>query len=148
MHTIIPLKELPIANSITDTPILNCKKHNLEVLLCESCGLAQLKDLIDPKELFLNYVYFSSNSETMLSSVSKLVNKITPNLSKDSLVIEIASNDGYLLKSYLKYGVKILGIDPARNIAKAANSNGIRTINEFFNFKLSVSLKKKDILLT
>ena len=54
----------------------------------------------------------------MLSSVSKLVNKITPNLSKDSLVIEIASNDGYLLKNYLKYGIKISGIDPARNIAK------------------------------
>ena len=132
---------------------LNKKKdhelyHNLEVMLCSDCGLAQLKDLIDPKDLFSEYVYFSSNSEGMLNSVATLVECIQPTLSDNALVVEIASNDGYLLKNYKD--IEVLGIDPAANIAKVANEAGIPTLCEFFSEELAANLvaqgKQADII--
>lgn len=148
LAAIIPLGELPLANSLLPHPNAQEKRYNLEVMLCQNCGLAQLKDLIDPKDLFSEYVYFSSNSDTMIESVSKLVNKIEPTLPNDALVIEIASNDGYLLKNYKR--VKILGIDPAQNIAKIANEKEIPTLCAFFSKELASELalqdKKADVI--
>ena len=99
-------------------------------MLCNSCGLAQLKDLVDPEELFTNYMYFSSNSDFILESASNLVKKTIPNLPVNSHVIEIASNDGYLLKNYVENNIDVLGIDPAENIVKEANS-GIKLFVTF-----------------
>ena len=65
--SIIPLGKMPLANALTESPEPNCKRYNLEVMLCNSV-ITQLKDLVDPKELFTNYVYFSSNSDKMLES--------------------------------------------------------------------------------
>jgi SAM-dependent methyltransferase len=149
--SIIPLGNLPLANALLSKPNLKEEnRHNLEVMLCEDCGLAQLKDLIDPKNLFVDYVYFSSNSDAMLTSAAKLVESIVPTLKKDALVIEIASNDGYLLKNYINQGVRVLGIDPAQNIAKVANENGISTLCAFFGEHLALDLleqgKKADII--
>lgn len=138
--SIIPLGELPLANALLDSSKEVSKKYNLEVMLCTKCGLAQLRDLIDPSELFSEYVYFSSNSDTMLSSVGKLVDQIVPNLSKDALAVEIASNDGYLLKNYIKHGIKVLGVDPAANIAKVANGRGVNTLCDFFSEALAKKL--------
>jgi hypothetical protein len=138
LSSIIPLGELPLANGLLAQKQVNEPYYNLEVLLCESCGLAQLKDLIDPKLLFSNYVYFSSNSEGMLHSAATLVASIQPTLAADALVIEIASNDGYLLKNY--QNVKILGIDPAENIATMANNAGIPTLCAFFSQELAATL--------
>lgn len=145
VYSIIPLGDTPLANSITATPDNDCPRYNLEVMLCSECGLAQLKDLVDPKELFSNYVYFSSNSETMLKSAKSLVDTIIPSLSKESLVVEIASNDGYLLKNYVENNIKVLGIDPAENIAELANKSGINTLCDFFSYNLSKTLASKDI---
>lgn len=142
-HSIIPLGNLPLANALlahkthTHEP-----RHNLEVMLCENCGLAQLKDIINPDDLFSDYVYFSSNSTTMLESVSQLVDRVIPSLEKDSLVIEIASNDGYLLKNYVRQNIHVLGIDPAKNIADVANQKGIPTLCDFFGQKLASKLAK------
>ncbi|MEI6628610.1 MAG: class I SAM-dependent methyltransferase [Alphaproteobacteria bacterium] len=149
--SIIPLGCLPLANALVTTPTeLSGTTHNLEVMLCNDCGLAQLKDLIDPKNLFSDYVYFSSNSESMLTSVACLVDRIVPTLNADSLVIEIASNDGYLLKNYVNKNVKVLGIDPAENIAKVANKNGVPTLCAFFGEDLATELtqqnKKADVI--
>ena len=151
LMSIIPLGEHPLANALLSNPSQTTEqRYNLEVMLCENCGLAQLKDLIDPKDLFSKYVYFSSNSEAMLDSVATLTRKIIPMLSKDALVIEIASNDGYLLKNYVNNGINVLGIDPASNIAKVANLNGIPTLCAFFGAELAVELatqgKKADII--
>lgn len=142
LFSIIPLGFLPLANSLKKV-IKECdieQKYNLEVMLCKDCGLAQLKDLIAPKELFSEYVYFSSNSESMLTSAAELVNRIIPSLNKDAFIIEIASNDGYLLKNYVNKGIKVLGIDPAANIAKVANSNNVTTMCEFFSENLAKDL--------
>ncbi len=92
------------------------EKYNLEVMLCKDCGAAQLRDVLDPNDLFLHYIYFSSYSDTMLLSAKTLVDRIAPSLSKNAFVIEIGSNDGYLLKNYKRYGIQVLGIDPAKNI--------------------------------
>lgn len=151
VKSIIPLGELPLANALLPSSVtLNEPRHNLEVMLCEDCGLAQLRDEIDPKELFSDYVYFSSNSDTMLKSVKDLVEKLIPSLPEDAFVIEIASNDGYLLKNYVEHNVNVLGIDPAQNIAKVAKENGIPTLCYFFGEELAQKLvsdnKKADII--
>ncbi len=148
LYSIILLGDLPLANGFLTKKQHNEPRHNLEVLLCESCGLAQLKDLVDPKDLFSDYIYFSSNSEGMLYSAAALVARIQPTLSNDGFVVEIASNDGYLLKNYR--GVEVLGIDPAANIAKIANEAGIHTLCDFFSEALAANLvedgKKADII--
>ena len=151
IKSIIPLGKLPLANALLPSSVaLNEPRHNLEVMLCEDCGLAQLRDEIDPAELFSDYVYFSSNSDTMLKSVADLVEHLVPSLPENAFVIEIASNDGYLLKNYIRHNINALGIDPAQNIAKVANENGIPTLCDFFGESLALSLasegKKADII--
>lgn len=151
MVSVIPLGELPLANALLSSYSSQEEpKYNLEVMLCKSCGLAQLKDLVSPKELFAHYVYFSSNSEAMLSSVKELTQRIIPTLPSDAFVIEIASNDGYLLKNYVSENVSVMGIDPAANIAKVANEKGIPTLCDFFSAELakqlSVEGKTADII--
>lgn len=141
LHSIIPLGRQPLANQLLQSEKDLNEFYNLEVLLCKICGLAQLKDIIDPKKLFENYLYFSSNSSTMLTSAKDLVERTSSSLSKESLVIEVASNDGYLLKNYLNRGIKVLGIEPAENISKFANKEGIDTINDFFSNNLVKKLK-------
>jgi len=149
-QSIIPLGFLPLANALSSIENIKQQHYNLEVMLCDHCGLAQLRDLIDPKDLFSEYVYFSSNSDTMLKSVADLVNEIHPMLSDNAFIVEIASNDGYLLKNYVKNGFNVLGIDPAQNIAKVAKEKGIPTLCDFFDEKLAIQLanegKKADII--
>ncbi len=144
IHSIIPLGYLPLANALLKSADVTGEvRHNLEVMLCTDCGLAQLKDLIDPKDLFSDYVYFSSNSDTMLSSAKSLVETIVPTLKDDALVVEIASNDGYLLKNYVADDIDVLGIDPAQNIVKQANALGIKTLCDFFSNSLAANLKSE-----
>lgn len=140
LHSIIPLGKMPLANALLTEHPSHELRFNLEVMLCGNCGLAQLKDIVPPADLFSDYVYFSSNSDTMLESAKNLVDKISPNLAKDALVIEIASNDGYLLKNYVNKGIRVLGIDPAQNIAKVANEQGIETLCDFFSTELAEHL--------
>ena len=153
-RSIIPLGLLPLANALL-LSVENIEEHrcNLEVMLCDNCGLAQLRDLIDPKDLFSEYVYFSSNSETMLKFVADLVGRILPELPGNPFIVEIASNDGYLLKNYVKAGIRVLGIDPAhmaKNIAKVANEDGIPTLCHFFGEELAAQLasegKEADVI--
>ena len=142
VKSIIALGELPLANQLLQSSHTdqNEPKYNLEVMLCADCGLAQLRDLIDPKKLFSNYVYFSSNSDTMLKSASVLVDQLIPKLTARSMVIEIASNDGYLLKNYVKQNINVLGIEPAQNISKVAVEHGVPTLCDFFSEKLALEL--------
>lgn len=151
LTSIIPLGKTPLANALLKEPSPSGEERfNLEVLLCESCGLAQLKDLVDPKKMFSHYVYFSSNSDAMINSCNALTDTIIPTLSSDAFVVEVASNDGYLLKNYVKNGVEVLGVDPAENIAEVANKNGVKTRCDFFTNDLAKELaasgKKADII--
>ena len=146
LTSIIPLGELVLANQLVKPEQAGApeERFNLEVMLCTDCGLAQLKDLVPPEALFSDYVYFSSNSSTMLASVAALANRLIPTLPKDAHVIEIGSNDGYLLKNYVAKNIRVTGIDPARNIAEIANQNGIHTIADFFGPEIAETLAARN----
>ncbi len=111
----------------------------LQVNLCKNCGMVQLAHVVDPKLLFENYVYVSSTSPVFVGHFEYLAKKIIKQLKlpKNSLIIDIGSNDGILLKPFKKRGMRVLGIEPAKNIAKRANQDGIPTKAEFFSIKLA-----------
>jgi len=125
----------------------------LNLCFCPDCGLVQLAEVVNPEIMFKKYLYISSFSKTMSKHFSQLAHNIVKNfkLNKNSLVVELGSNDGTLLEFFKKEGVKILGVDPASNLAKIANAKGIETIDDFFNQKtVEKILKEKgraDIIL-
>jgi len=140
----LSLGQMPAINSfLKKEEIAKEKKYNLRVGFCPKCFLVQLIDIIPPEKLFRNYVYFSSLSNHFLNHCKEVANELTKklNLNKKSLVIEIASNDGAQLQYFKELEIPILGIDPAKNIAKVANEKGIETIAEFFNYKFAKKLR-------
>lgn len=106
----------------------------LHVYVCDSCFLVQLPEATTPEELFGDYPYFSSVSESWLEHAKRYVLQMIDRFGFDagSRVIEIASNDGYLLQYFREKGVPVLGIEPARNVAAVASEKGIPTVAKFF----------------
>jgi SAM-dependent methyltransferase len=143
--SILSLGNTPLANSLLTAEQLAQPEstYPLAVVFCPQCTLVQLTETVSPEVLFREYVYFSSFSDTMLKHSQALTERLTAErgLNANSQVIEIASNDGYLLQFYRQAGVPVLGIEPARNIAKVANERGIRTISEFFDAELAQQLR-------
>jgi SAM-dependent methyltransferase len=116
----------------------------LEVAFCPDCSLVQILETVPPEILFCDkYPYYSSFSPALLAhskdNVSDLIHK--KQLTGDSFVVEIASNDGYLLKNYVENGIPCLGVDPAEGPAKVAEEIGVRTLNSFFTKELAENLK-------
>ncbi len=144
---ILDLGSTPLANSLLRKEDLNKPEFvaPLAVLLCESCSLLQLSCTVPPEELFRNYLYFSSFSDTMLEHVQQLCSRLISErqLNQKSFVVEIASNDGYLLKNYNNTSIPTLGIEPALNIAETARKQGIETIAEFFDSNLAKEIVSK-----
>lgn len=139
----LSLGNMPLVNSfLTKREIPNEEKFNLSTGFCPKCFLVQLMQTVPPERLFKDYVYFSSTSTSFLEHCKEiaddLVNKL--NLNSENLVIEIASNDGAQLEVFKNLGIKILGIDPAQNIAEMANKRGIPTLPEFFNYEFARKL--------
>jgi 2-polyprenyl-3-methyl-5-hydroxy-6-metoxy-1,4-benzoquinol methylase len=152
--TFIDLGDTPLSNSyLKKNMIKNEKKFPLHALICTKCMLVQLEEFENPENIFSEYAYFSSYSKTWLKHAEEYVNKMTKkfNLNSDHLVIEIASNDGYLLQYFKKYKIPVLGIEPAKNVAKIAQKKKIPTITKFFGTKLAKELvksgKQPDLLL-
>ncbi len=145
--SILNLGTTPLANSLLAAEDLGKVEasYPLELVFCENCSLVQISHTVSPELLFQDYVYFSSFSDTMLrhaqASAEALIKK--RNLNGNSLVVEIASNDGYMLKNFYSAGIPSLGIEPATNIAHAAEQNGIPTLNEFFSLELAEHLEKE-----
>ena len=141
----IDLGKTPLANSFLDESEL--KKDELIIPLiayvCEKCFLVQLKESSSPNEIFSNYAYFSSYSTTWLKHAESYVEMMLENyqFTKDSLVIELASNDGYLLQYFKEKKIPVLGIEPAENVAKSAIKKGIDTRIDFFTKDLALNLK-------
>ena len=119
------------------------KTYDLSVGFCPTCYLVQLMGTVPPKELFEDYIYFSSTSNYFLEHCRQLAEDFLKrfNLGSESLVLEIASNDGGQLEQFKKLGVKVLGVDPAKNIAEVANKKGIETIPDFFNYAFAKKLR-------
>jgi SAM-dependent methyltransferase len=109
--------------------------YPLHAFVCTSCWLVQLGEYATPEEIFAQeYAYFSSYSDTWLRHARRYAESMTERLRLDasSLVVEIASNDGYLLQYFVGKGIPVLGVEPAANVARAATERGVRTIVEFF----------------
>jgi C-methyltransferase C-terminal domain/Putative zinc binding domain/Methyltransferase domain len=130
------------------------KYYPLRVLVCESCWLVQTEDFADAGELFSNdYAYFSSTSSGWLAHAKTYCDDITTRLSltSESLVIELASNDGYLLKNFVTAQIPCLGIEPTASTASAAEALGIPVLREFFGEDLAITLasqgKKADLII-
>ncbi len=121
------------------------KKYNLSVGFCPKCYLVQIIDIIPPEDLFRDYIYFSSVSKYFLEHCKENAVDLTKrlHLGPESLVLEIASNDGSQLQCFKALGIPVLGVDPAKNIAKVANEKGIKTIAEFFSHTLAKKLKQE-----
>lgn len=120
-------------------------KAPLEVYFCRKCHLAQLLHIVDRSYIYRQYDYFSSTSPMLVKHFEEYTNEVFRRFPAQSkqLVVDIGSNDGVLLKPFKKLGARVLGIDPAKNIAKIANNQGIETIADFFSSKKVPSLIKK-----
>jgi SAM-dependent methyltransferase len=117
-------------------------RYPLDLVFCPACTLVQITETVPPEVLFSEYLYFSSFSDTMVSSAKQLAHCLASErrLGPASLVMEIASNDGYLLQHYRDIGVTVLGIEPGANVVRVAQQNNIPTLCAFFGVRLARQL--------
>lgn len=139
---------LPLANALLTAEQMTGPEETypLNLAFCPHCTLVQITETVSAEKLFCDYPYFSSFSDTMLRHAQKLAEQLieTRRLDVASLVIEAASNDGYLLQYYKKAGIPVLGIEPAARIAQVAREKrGIPTVCEFFNERLATQLRQQ-----
>ena len=137
-----PLTDAYVALDRADEPEA---RYPLDVAFCPSCTLVQLLYTVPPEAIFRDYSYHSSFSETLLVHSREHARELTAarDLGSDSLVIELASNDGYLLRNFVKEGIPVLGIDPALGPADAAEAIGVPTLREFFGVELASRLRSE-----
>ncbi len=150
----LSLGETALANSYLSKEQLSQpeRKFPLEVAFCEVCKLVQLTCVVPPELLFGHYLYVTSTSNTFRIHFTKYAEDIAKEFSLDenSLVVDIGSNDGLLLKGFQKFGVKVVGVEPAENLAELANRDGVETVNDYFDSsvvdKILSSKGKADII--
>jgi SAM-dependent methyltransferase len=147
LDSIISLGRTPLANALLTEEDLSRVEETfpLDLVFCSDCALVQITETVSPEKLFRDYLYFSSFSDTVLQNALEITEKTIQRcgLHGNSLVVELASNDGYLLRNYKKRGVGVLGVEPARNIARVAQEHGIPTVSEFFNSLLAEQLRSQ-----
>lgn len=137
LTSILDLNDQPPANSLRLNYDRKLQNVPLILCFCNSCLVPQLKHIVDEKELFSNYFWVTGTSDTAINHSNFFYNETVKKLNlKNSYILEIASNDGTFLKPFKNNGHHVLGVDPAKNICKLANNNGINTLNEFFNYEL------------
>lgn len=143
-YTFVDLGMSPLANSYLESNQLNCMEpfYPLHAYVCERCLLVQLEEIVSPGHIFSDYAYFSSYSDDWLRHARAYTDVVTDrfHLGLDSNVVEIASNDGYLLQYFVEKGIPVLGIDPAANVAETAIIKGIPTLVRFFCRELAQEL--------
>lgn len=149
LFTYLNLGDQPLANNLSKSQFV--KKYPLKIVYCNNCFHNQLTFEVKKEKLFSKYYYLSSQSKTLQNHFDIAAKKYIKllKLKKNSFIIDIGSNDGIGLKYFKKKKFKnILGIEPAKNIAKIANKNGIKTINSFLNLDISKKYKNKADLVT
>ncbi|MCD8140582.1 MAG: class I SAM-dependent methyltransferase [Planctomycetaceae bacterium] len=146
-YEVIDLGVSPLSNSyITPEKYMAMEPcFPLLVYFCDQCGLVQLEEFAAPETIFGDYDYFSSYSESWLRHARDYVSAMTKKyaLNQNSQVVEVASNDGYLLQYFVKQGVKVLGIEPAANVAQVARERGVTTETVFFGQKTAEGLSRR-----
>jgi SAM-dependent methyltransferase len=134
--TVVDLGKSPLCQTVLTVEQLEQAEafYPLHVRACERCWLVQIPEFVPPEDIFTEYAYFSAYSDSWVEHARRYVDAITDRLGLDgdSLVVELASNDGYLLQHFLPKGIPVLGVEPAQNVAEAAVARGVETITEFF----------------
>jgi 2-polyprenyl-3-methyl-5-hydroxy-6-metoxy-1,4-benzoquinol methylase len=154
-QTFVDLGMSPLCENYISAGQLNQMEpfYPLHVYVCEQCFLVQLEEYVDPEHIFTEYAYFSSYAESWLQHARKYTDLIVERfrLDKKSQIVEIASNDGYLLQYFVEKGIPVLGIEPARNVARVAVDKGVPTLTEFFGEECAKRLvgahKHADLLI-
>jgi hypothetical protein len=148
-HTFVDLGMSPLCESYLQAHELNRMEpfYPLHVFVCERCFLVQLQQYVRPEAIFTEYAYFSSFAESWLAHAREYVDKMIRrwNLTASNRVIELASNDGYLLQYFVERGVPALGIEPARNVAAAAEAKGVQTRVAFFGRQTARELVDEEL---
>lgn len=143
-HTFVDLGMSPLCESYVSPAHLNSMEpfYPLHVFVCENCYLVQLQEYVNPADIFSEYAYFSSYSDSWVEHARRYTEMITKRLglTSTSLVVELASNDGYLLQHFVKNNIPVLGIEPAANVARAAEERNVPTLVEFFDDRMAVRL--------
>lgn len=142
----VPIKASPIADAYIDASRLGIPQESypLDLYLCRDCGHVQNLDVVDPEVLFRDYLYTTSTSRGLVEHFRNYASDVITDLgiAKDSLVVEMGSNDGSLLRFFKEQGMRVLGIDPAREIAARATREGVETLPEFFTSRLANRIRK------
>src|SRR5689334_4584343 len=154
-HSVLDLGMSPLCESFLTSDELDQAEHYypLHIYLCSQCLLVQLREYVSPQHIFEQYAYFSSYSTSWVDHAAEYCRRITERLrlNAGSLAVELASNDGYLLQHFGRYGVPVLGIEPAANVAKTAIAKNIPTLVEFFGLRLAEKLlaegKRADLII-
>ena len=152
LKRVVSLGYQPLANNLINKKDEKCDLYPLEVNYCDKCHNCQLSVAVDPKKMFSNYLYTSSTSKVFRNHFVEAAKKYSKELKlnkKKSYIIDIGSNDGIALKPFLNLGFKkLLGIEPAKNLAKLANKDKIKTFNGFLERKNIKKIKKNaDLIL-
>lgn len=146
-HTFVDLGNSPLCESFLEARQLDEMEpyYPLKVMVCEECFLVQLREYVRPEHIFTEYAYFSSYSTSWVAHAKAYCETIAKrcSLGRESLVVELASNDGYLLQHFLPMGIPVLGVEPAANVAKVAKDKGIDTVVDFFGVRLAKELAAK-----
>jgi len=144
-HTFVDLGMSPLSNAYLRFEQLNQMEpfYPLHARVCEQCFLVQLEQFEQPEKIFGDYAYYSSYSESWLSHARDYAERAVErfHLHTESLVVEVASNDGYLLQYFQQKGIPVLGVEPARNVAEAARKKAIRTVSKFFGLETARELQ-------
>jgi 2-polyprenyl-3-methyl-5-hydroxy-6-metoxy-1,4-benzoquinol methylase len=154
-HTFVDLGMSPLCESYLQLDQLNQREpfYPLHVYVCENCFLVQLEEYVSAEEIFSEYAYFSSYADSWVQHAKDYAETVVERFRLDqrSYVVEIASNDGYLLQHFVAKGIPVLGIEPAANIVEAAIDKGISTVVKFFGEKTARELvaegKQPDLLV-
>ncbi len=143
--SLVDLGMSPLCESYLSLEQLNQMEpfYPLHVYVCEKCHLAQLEEYVSPEHIFTEYAYFSSYATTWLQHAENYTHLMTERftLNNESFVVELASNDGYLLQYFVQNNIPVLGIEPAKNVAKVAVEKGVPTLIEFFGKDLAARLR-------
>lgn len=146
-HTFVDLGMSPLCESFLPAEKLNQMEpfFPLHVYVCERCFLVQLEEYVSPESIFTEYAYFSSFSTSWLEHAKKYTDMMVERfgINQKSHVVELASNDGYLLQYFVQKGIPVTGIEPAANVARAAVEKGVPTVVKFFGEKLALEMVRE-----
>lgn len=147
LRVFLSLGPMPLANSFprSAAEFATESSYPLDVAFCEDCSLVQTPDVIDPEVLFRDYIYVSGTSDSLRRHWGNYAAHVVDllGLGTGDLVAEVASNDGSLLRCFQARGVRVLGIEPATNIAAIATAAGVETVNEFFNDEVAERVRRE-----